>query len=58
MKYNSLYVSAFILVLVMMPMTLSGVGFDDITIHGFVSQEYLKSSDNNVFADTEDGRSK
>ena len=35
--------------------SVSALGMDDITIHGFVSQGYLKSSDNNVFADTEDG---
>ena len=31
------------------------VDFGDLSIHGFVSQGYLKSSDNNYLAQTEDG---
>ena len=30
-------------------------GVTDIEIHGFVSQGFLKSGENNIFADTEDG---
>jgi hypothetical protein len=34
---------------------VSAIEYEDVLIHGFVSQGYLKSTDNNYLAETEDG---